>query len=113
MKTTIQSLLVAAVLAAASAAAAAGADGTTATHGATSVTEMMQHKHEHQLRDELAADGRWDQVRQLDAENASELREEQQEQLVKANAALAHASAAGGRNQDPLLNECDPDKLPR
>jgi hypothetical protein len=52
--------------------------GVAADHAATSVTEMMQRKHDHQLRARLVAEGRWDEVQRLDENNATHIREEQE-----------------------------------
>ena len=113
MKTTIRLLLAAAVLAATSAAALAAAEGITDNNGATSVAEMMHRKHERQLRALLVSEGRADEVRQLDEDNATQMREEQENRYNKANAALARGGNADVQAQDPLLNGCDPYKLPR
>lgn len=110
MKTTIQSILVAAVLATASASGIAAAAG----NGATSVTEMLQRKQAHQLRARLVAEGRREEVWQLDENNAAHLREAQKNRVTKTNEALGRASnASKGRGPDdvPLLNECAPEKL--
>jgi hypothetical protein len=113
MKTTIQSILVAAALVTASASVMAAAEGVAANNGATSVVEMMQRKQEHQLRARLVAEGRWDQVRQLDDDHAKRTGEEQETRYKKVNEGLGRSANVEGPDQSPLLNECDPGKLPR
>jgi hypothetical protein len=111
MKTTIQSLLVAAVLLTASAPGLTATAEPAAAHGATSVTEMLQRKHEHQLRAQLIAEGRWDEVRQLDTQHAMRMGEERENRYSKVNETLGHGSNAKGSGEGQLLNQCDPGKL--
>lgn len=111
MKTTIQSILVAAALVTASASGMAAAEEVTANNGATSVAEMMQRKQERQSRALLGTEGRWNQVRQLDEDNASRMREQQENRYTKVNEMLGRSGSGEGPDRGLLLNECAPDKL--
>lgn len=108
MKTAIQSILVAALLVTLSGPAAAAPE---ADNGATSVSEMMQRKHEHQMRAQLVAEGRWDQVRQMDEESAERLREKSDDRYTRTNEALGHAGKVRGADDVQIINECAPEKL--
>jgi hypothetical protein len=111
VKTTIQSILVAAVLLTASAPGLAATAEPAAAHGATSVAEMLQRKHEHQLRTQLVAEGRLEEVRQLDAQHATRVQDERENRYSKVNETLGHGSNAKGRGEGQMLNQCDPAKL--
>ena len=75
--------------------------------GASSVAEMLQRKQEHQLREQLAKEGRWEEIRQMDEEQAQHQQIQKGQALNKVNEALARKdgadTAAGGAG-----NLCDP-----
>jgi hypothetical protein len=110
MKTALPSILLATLLLAAAAPGLA-ASGEVTVNGATSVTEMMQRKQEHQFRERLVAESRWDEVRQLDAAMATQLRDEQDNRYSQSNKALNRGSQAAKKGDVELLNECDTEKL--
>ena len=72
----------------ASPAVHAGGSGAAMTH-ATSVAEMLQSKQEAQLREQLAMQGRWDAVRELDQAQAQRLEAQKKRTLTKINGQLA------------------------
>lgn len=60
----------------------------------SSVAEMLQLKQEHQLREQLVREGRWDEVRKLDEEQLRRRRMSTRQTLTKMNAELARESVA-------------------
>jgi len=99
-------ILLAAVLSLIAAGAQAGDDGA----GAPSVADMLQRKHEHELRAELVAQGRWDEVRKLDEESTRRLRERQEQSYDKLNQQLLRSGNVDGP-VSAVVNACEPDSL--
>ena len=110
MKNAFQSTLFAALLLTAAVPGFA-ASGAVTVNGATSVSEMMQRKQEHQLRAQLVAEGRWNEVEQLDATMATQLREEKNDRYSRANDAINRGGKAVKKTDVELSNECDTEKL--
>ena len=99
-------ILLAAGLSLIAAGAQAGDDGA----GAPSVADMLQRKHEHEWRAELVAQGRWDEVRKLDEENARRLRERQEQSYDKLNQQLLRSGNVDGP-VNAIVNACEPDSV--
>ena len=60
----------------------------------SSVAEMLQLKQEHQLREQLVGEGRWDEVRKLDEAQQRRQRVSTRQTLTKMNAELARESTS-------------------
>lgn len=88
-------ILVAAALLLAASGALAGGDNMSAP-GAPSVAEMLQRKQEHQLRGQLAKEGRWDEIRQMDQDQARRLHEQQEKIYMKENGRLSRSGTVEG-----------------
>ena len=89
----MKSLLVAMTLWFTTGAALAGTDSPPAAR-TSSVAEMLQLKQEHQLRDQLVRDGRWDEVRLLDEARVRRQRVQAKQTLTRMNADLARESTS-------------------
>jgi len=82
-------------------AALAIADDTPIASGATSVGEMLELKREHQLRDQLAQSGRWDEVRKLDAADSVRAKARREKIYEQVNSQLSDAHV-----DKILANQC-------
>jgi hypothetical protein len=71
----------------------------------TTVAEMMQKRHENQVREQLLSQGRFDEVRRIDEERSRQQHERQEKIVAQMNEALAHAAKADG--SPSLTYECD------
>ncbi len=60
----------------------------------SSVAEMLQLKQEHQLREQLVREGRWDEVRRLDEAQQRRQKIHTKQTLTKMNAELARESTS-------------------
>ena len=89
----MKSLLVTMTLLFTTGAVLAGTDSPPAAR-TSSVAEMLQLKQEHQLREQLVREGRWDEVRLLDEERARRQRAQAKQTLIKMNADLARESTS-------------------
>ena len=106
----MRSLLVALVLQFTAETALAAADGPAP---ASSVAEMLQRKQEHQLREQLAKEGRWDEVRQMDEEKLRRLQVQTKQTLTKLNAELAREGTVETQvNGDGVMSFCAPVRVP-
>jgi Spy/CpxP family protein refolding chaperone len=103
-------IFVATALLLAASGAAAAADMPSET-GATSVAEMLQRKQEHQLCDQLAREGRWDEIRQIDEEQTKRLREQQEKRYVTVNETLSRSNYVAGPGNETLVNECNRESM--
>ena len=105
-------ILIAAALLLTAASVQAGGDNTPAMR-ANSVAELMQRKQELLLREQLAKEGRWDEIRQMDEEQARRLQAHRNQSLKKLNEELARegpVDAPAGGGVGSLL--CDPVRTP-
>ena len=74
----------------------------------TSVAEMLQSKQEAKLREQLAAQGRWDEVRELDQAQARRLEAHKKQSLTKINGKLAVSAPADTPAIDSMGTLCTP-----
>lgn len=75
---------------------------------ATSVAEMLQSKQEAQLREQLAKQGRWDAVRELDQAQAQRLEAQKKRTLTKINGQLAATTPVDTPAIDSMGTLCMP-----
>ena len=79
----------------------------------SSVAEMLQRKHEHQLREQLAKEGRWDEIRQMDEEQLRRQQVQTKQTLTKLNADLAREGTVDTAvNGDGVTTFCPPARVP-
>ena len=97
MKTRI---LIASIVAMVSTAALA--DGYAPETRATSVAEMLQTK---QLREQLAREGRLDELRQLDEEKRQKLRDQQEQRYAKLSDQIAMCEAPANATPSQKTDE--------
>lgn len=91
---------------------AAGVDGAPATR-TTSVTEMLQRKQEHQLREQLVKEGRLDEVRELDAAQLRQQQVQSKQTLTRMNTELAREGTVDTAvNGDGVTSFCAPGGAP-
>jgi hypothetical protein len=110
MQMTMKSMLAAAVLMIVCVAETATAGEVVAVNGATSVAEMLQKKQQRLWRAQLAAEGRWDEVRQLDASIAMDLRKKEKIRYADANDQFAYGGKQSQPQQKAEYNDCVPNK---
>ena len=79
--------------------------------GATSVVDMLQRKHDTELRAELVRDGRTGDISKLDAAIAQRADNRREHAYERVNADLARNSGADGVPLNTRALECDPDAL--
>ena len=92
-------------------AALAGTDAPVAR--TFSVAEMLQRKQEHQLREQLAKEGRWDEIRQMDEEQVRQQQVHTKQTLTRMNAELAREGAVDSPvNGDGVYSFCAPGSAP-
>ena len=75
---------------------------------ATSVAEMMQSRQEAQLREQLAQQGRWDEVREIDQAQAQRLAAHKKQTLTKFNGQLAAVTPVDSPALDSMGTLCAP-----
>ena len=85
----------------------AGGDNPSALR-ATSVAEMLQSRQEAQLREQLAQQGRWDEVRELDQAQAQRLAAHKKQTLTKINGQLAAVTPIDTPALDSMGTLCAP-----
>ena len=85
----------------------AGGENSSATR-ATSVAEMLQSKQEAQLREQLAKQGRWDAVRDLEEAQAQRLEAQKKQTLTKINGQLAATAPVDTPALDSMGTLCMP-----
>ena len=91
---------------------AAGVDGAPATR-MSSVTEMLQRKQEHQLREQLVKDGRWDEIRELDEAQVRRQQVQIKQTLTRMNSELAREGSVDTPvNGDGVTSFCAPGAAP-
>jgi hypothetical protein len=78
---------------------------------APSVAEMLQRKQQSQLRDQLVKEGRWDEVRQMDEEQARLLHERQQKVVAHMNEDLSRAVKFDVTPTSAVVDACDKETL--
>lgn len=75
----------------------------------SSVTEMLQRKQEHQLREELVKEGRWDEVRALDEAQVRRQQVQTKQTLSRMNTELAREGSVDTPvNGDGVTSFCAP-----
>lgn len=72
--------------------------------GSASVAEMMQKRHENQVREQLVSAGRYDDVRKFDEERLKRQHEQQGKVVAQMNEELARVSKT---ELSPNSFECD------
>lgn len=82
--------------------------GSSSTIRATSVAEMLLRKQEAQLREQLANQGRWDAVRELDRAQAQRLEAQKKQTLTKINGELAASAPVDTPSIDSMGTLCTP-----
>lgn len=74
---------------------------------------MLQRKHDHQLREQLVKEGRWDEVRAMDNEQLRRQQIQTRQTLTRMNAELARESAGDTPlNGDGVFGVCAPVRAP-
>jgi hypothetical protein len=112
MAANMKPLLVAIVMTFLCEGALADADNTS-TARTSSVAEMLQRRQEHQLREQLAKEGRWDEVRQMDDEQLRRQQVQKKQALTKVNAELAREGTVESQvNGDGVYTFCAPLRPP-
>ena len=80
---------------------------------APDVAEMLQRRHESQLRDQLAKEGRWDEVRRMDEEQLRRHQVSKKQTITRLNAELARdGSVDTPVNGDGVFSICAPVRVP-
>ena len=85
----------------------AGGENLSVPH-ATSVAEMLQSREEARLREQLAKEGRWDEVRELDRAQAKRLEAHKKQSLTKINGQLAATAPVDTPAIDSMGTLCAP-----
>lgn len=88
--------------------------GTDSPAGDTSgVAEMLQRKQEHQLREQFAREGRWDEIREMDEEQLRRQQVQTKQTLTRMNAELAREGTVDTPvNGDGVFGFCAPVRAP-
>lgn len=105
----MRAILIAAALLLAASGVQAGEDSPPTT-GAPSVADMLQRKQEHQLREQLAREGRWDEIKKMDEDKARRLHEQLEKAYLKVNQQLSRSGNVDGP-VSTINNACEADSL--
>lgn len=79
--------------------------------GASSVAEMLQRKHDTELRAELVRDGRTEDISKLDAVTAQRAETQRGHAYEQVNAQFAKDAGADGAPLNARALDCDPDAM--
>ena len=80
---------------------------------APGVAEMLQRRQESQLREQLAKEGRWDEVRRMDEEQVRRQQIQKKQTIIKLNAELAReGSVDTPTSGDGVFTICGPLRSP-
>jgi hypothetical protein len=91
------------------AAGAQATDSMSVEGGASSVANMLQRKHEAELRAQLVTAGRWDEIRKLDDATAQQLQVQREKRYQNVNEQLSHSTGVEGELIDARGLDCDSD----
>jgi hypothetical protein len=100
---------IAAVLAFTFALVAHATEAVGATTSAGSVAGMLQRKHDAELRTNLVAEGRWEEIRQLDEATLHSASAQRTSTLDRINKQLARDTGASGAPINEHALDCDAD----
>ena len=80
---------------------------------APGVAEMLQRRHETQLREQFAKEGRWGEIRQMDEEQLRRQQVQKKQTITRLNAELAReGSVDTPMNGDGVFSICAPVRTP-
>ncbi|MDB5808053.1 MAG: hypothetical protein JWN94_175 [Betaproteobacteria bacterium] len=85
------------------------AQATDEISGANSVAGMLQRKHDSELRSNLVAENRWQEIRQLDAATNQTVHAQTAGVLERFNKQLARDTGVAGAPIDARALECEAD----
>ena len=105
---TIIRLILAAALLLAASGVQAGGEGPRAA----SVAEMLQRKQEQQLREQLAREGRWKEIREIDEERVRQSQVQKKQSFTKINDDLARDGGVDTPVIDAMGTLCAPAAVP-
>lgn len=75
------------------------------------VTEMLQSRQESRLREQLVKEGRWDEVRKMDEEQARRQQERQQKIVAQINEKLSRSAKTDSSATALIGDACDRESL--